>query len=135
MEPPPSLPCATGTRPAATAAPAPPLDPPGVRSALHGFRVAPFSSDSVKAVVPNSFTIAIARGGRPVRGADVTTTFTMLDMEMGQQAYHFTEVAPGVYRKAVPALVMVGHWGLQFEVQPPGGGPPFTVLVVDKANG
>jgi len=34
----------------------------------------------------------------------------------------------------VPALVMVGHWGLQFEVQPRGG-KPFTVLLVDRANG
>ena len=34
IEPPPSLPCATGTIPAATAAAAPPLDPPGVRSSV-----------------------------------------------------------------------------------------------------
>jgi copper transport protein len=87
-----------------------------------------------KAVVPNAFTIKISRAGKPVRGADVTTTFTMLDMEMGQQAYHFAEVAPGVYTKSVPALVMVGRWSLQFEVQPPGAAP-FTVLLVDRANG
>jgi hypothetical protein len=29
---------------------------------------------------------------------------------------------------------MVGHWGLSFEVAPPGE-PPFSVLVVDKATG
>jgi copper transport protein len=87
-----------------------------------------------RAAVPSAFTIRITRGGKPVRGADVTTTFTMLDMEMGQQAYHFAEVGPGVYSKSVPALVMVGRWGLQFEVQPPGG-KPFTVLLVDRANG
>jgi hypothetical protein len=39
IEPPPSLPCAIGMRPAATAAAAPPLDPPGVSSGLHGFEV------------------------------------------------------------------------------------------------
>ena len=37
-EPPPSLPCATGTRPAATAAAAPPLEPPAVQSSAHGLR-------------------------------------------------------------------------------------------------
>ena len=41
IEPPPSLPCATGTMPAATAAAAPPEEPPGVRSRSHGLRVGP----------------------------------------------------------------------------------------------
>src|SRR6185436_15599772 len=41
MEPPPSVPIAIGARPAATAAEAPPLDPPGVRSRRQGFRVSP----------------------------------------------------------------------------------------------
>ena len=54
IEPPPSLPCASGARPAATAAAAPPLEPPGVRAVSHGLRQSPFSSDSVIAIVPNS---------------------------------------------------------------------------------
>ena len=54
IEPPPSVPCASGISPAAMAAAAPPLDPPGVLSVFHGFRVTPFNSDSVNAVVPNS---------------------------------------------------------------------------------
>ncbi len=87
-----------------------------------------------KAAVPNLFSVAIAKGGQPVRGADVTMTFTMLDMEMGQISYHLPEVAPGVYGRSEPALVMVGHWGLSFEVRPPGAAP-FTVLVVDRASG
>ena len=37
-EPPPSLPCATGASPAATAAAAPPLEPPAIRSRSHGVR-------------------------------------------------------------------------------------------------
>ena len=41
IEPPPSLPWATGTRPAATAAADPPEEPPGVRSRFHGLLVAP----------------------------------------------------------------------------------------------
>ncbi len=87
-----------------------------------------------KAAVPNAFSVAITRGGRPVRGADVTMTFTMLDMEMGQIAYHLPETVPGVYGRTEPALVMVGRWGLLFDVRPHGAAP-FTVLVIDRASG
>ena len=72
--------------------------------------------------------------GKPVTGADVVTTFEMLDMEMGNQAYRLQEATPGVYRHAAPALVMVGHWGLVFNVTPRGHAP-FDVLLVDKAAG
>ena len=41
MDPPPSLAWATGNMPAAVAAPAPPLDPPGVWSRFQGLRVMP----------------------------------------------------------------------------------------------
>src|SRR5262245_45110041 len=47
IEPPPSLACAAGTMPAATAAAEPPLDPPGLKSGFHGLRVAPKASGSV----------------------------------------------------------------------------------------
>src|SRR5215213_9266992 len=47
IEPPPSLPCASDTMPAATAAPLPPDDPPGVRLVSHGLRVGPKRSGSV----------------------------------------------------------------------------------------
>ena len=67
-------------------------------------------------------------------GANVTATFAMLDMEMGQQAYDLKESHPGVYTHAAPALVMVGHWGITFDVEPPGG-QPFDATVVDRANG
>jgi copper transport protein len=87
-----------------------------------------------KAAVPNDFTVKLTRGGKPVQGADVVLTFAMLDMEMGNQAFHLTETSPGVYTHAAPALVMVGHWGLSFDVSTKQGNE-FTVLVVDKANG
>ena len=74
-----------------------------------------------RAAQPNKFTLAITRDGKPVTGADVTATFAMLDMEMGQQGYAFKEVSPGVYSHSAPALVMVGHWGITFDVEPPGG--------------
>jgi copper transport protein len=61
-------------------------------------------------------------------------TFAMLDMEMPQQSYELAESSPGLYRRASPALVMVGHWGLSFEIAPRGAAP-FTVLLVDRASG
>ena len=47
IEPPPSLPCAKGTSPAATAAAAPPLDPPADRERSHGVRAGGRPSGSV----------------------------------------------------------------------------------------
>jgi copper transport protein len=99
----------------------------------NGYRFAVTVSPN-KAAVPNSFALRITRGGTPVTGADVVLTFEMLDMEMGNQAYRLSETSPGVYTHAAPALVMVGHWGLSFDVTPHGG-TPFTVLLVDRANG
>jgi copper transport protein len=87
-----------------------------------------------RAAVPNSFSVAITRGGAPTRGAEVVSGFTMLDMEMGTQSYALTETSPGMYTRSAPALVMVGHWGLSFEITPPGKAP-FTILLVDRANG
>jgi copper transport protein len=87
-----------------------------------------------RAAIPNDFVVRITRGGKPVRGAQVVTGFTMLDMEMGSQSYRLTESAPGLYERSAPALVMVGHWGLSFEVTPPGK-EPFTVLLVDRTTG
>jgi copper transport protein len=82
----------------------------------------------------NTFTLRITKGGAPVRGADVTTSFAMLDMEMPQQAYRLREIRAGVYERSAPALGMVGRWGLSFEIAPEGA-PPFNILVVDRATG
>jgi copper transport protein len=90
--------------------------------------------DPNRAAVPNDFQVRLTRGGQPVQHADVTARFLMLDMEMGEQAYQLREVAPGVYRHSAPALVMVGHWGLDYSVTPPGG-HAIDVLILDKASG
>ena len=87
-----------------------------------------------RAAVPNTFRVRITQGGKPVTGADVVASFLMLDMEMGTQAYRLAETTPGTYEHDAPALVMVGHWGLSYDITPPGG-QSFTVLLVDKANG
>jgi copper transport protein len=90
--------------------------------------------DPNKAAVPNTFGVRLSRGGKPVSGADITANFAMLDMEMGQQEYRLAPAGPGRYEHSAPALVMVGHWGVSFNVTPPSG-PPFDVLVVDHATG
>src|ERR1700759_3095955 len=54
IEPPPSLACATGTMPAATALAAPPDEPPQVMSRFHGLSVAPYRAGSVMPISPNS---------------------------------------------------------------------------------
>ncbi len=87
-----------------------------------------------KAAAPDSFALRITKGGQPVRGANVTLLFNHLEMQMPTQEYQLTETAPGVYSRAAPALVMVGRWGLTFQVTPRNG-PPFTALIVDQANG
>jgi copper transport protein len=87
-----------------------------------------------KAAAPDSFALRITRNGQPVRGANVTLLLNHLEMEMPQQQYQLTETQPGTYSRAAPALVMVGRWGLTFQVTPLHG-PPFTALIVDQANG
>jgi copper transport protein len=96
--------------------------------ALH-FQVAPNL-----AAAENQFALRIERNGVPVRGADVKVSFAMLDMEMGEQSYKLTETSPGVYTQKAPALVMVGHWGLEFDVQPREG-EPFSAFIVDRVAG
>ena len=87
-----------------------------------------------KVAVPNAFVVRITKDGKPVTGAEVTQTFTMLDMEMPSQTFRIKETAPGVYRLSSPQLVMVGRWGLGLQVTPRGGAP-FNVLFVDRAAG
>ena len=87
-----------------------------------------------RAAVENAFSVSLTRDGKPVRGAEVVTRFDMLDMEMGEQSYRLRERRPGVFEHSAPALVMVGHWALQFEVTPPGS-KPFVVTLLDKASG
>jgi copper transport protein len=87
-----------------------------------------------KAAAPDSFALRITKGGQPVRGANVTLLFNHLEMEMPTQEYQLTETQPGIYSRAAPALVMVGRWGLTFQVTPKDG-LPFTALIVDQANG
>ena len=65
IEPPPSLPWATGTIPAATAAAEPPEEPPGVRVRSQGFRVAPVCRGSVVGRIPNSGMLVMPTTTKP----------------------------------------------------------------------
>ncbi len=76
IEPAPSEPIAAGTTPAATAAAAPPLEPPGVWSVFQGLRVAPCRGVSVKCHWPTSgawvLPITIAPASRRRRTASAS---------------------------------------------------------------
>ena len=65
IEPPPSEPVAAGTRPAATAAPDPPDEPPGVRVGSQGLRVMPLASVAVHGKIVSSGTFVIPIGIAP----------------------------------------------------------------------
>src|SRR4051812_6176929 len=65
IEPPPSLAWAAGTMPAATAAAAPPDEPPGVRDRSQGLRQIPSSSDSVTGHRPNSGVLVLPKIDSP----------------------------------------------------------------------
>jgi copper transport protein len=87
-----------------------------------------------KAAAPDSFALRITKGGKPVTGADVTLTFNHTEMQMPQQEYQLKETRPGLYSRAAPALVMVGKWALGFQIAPKGG-PSFSALILDQADG
>jgi hypothetical protein len=65
IDPPPSAARAMGAIPAATATPAPPDEPPRVRSGSHGLRVMPSASLSVKLVAPNSEVVVLPSSTNP----------------------------------------------------------------------
>ena len=65
IEPPPSLPVASGTMPAAIAAAEPPEEPPAVCARFHGFRVVPWRAFSVREVQPCSGVLVLPMTMQP----------------------------------------------------------------------
>lgn len=63
--PPPSVPRASGPAPSATAAAAPPLEPPEVRVRSCGLRVRPDCGESVTPFQPNSGVVVLPRNTAP----------------------------------------------------------------------
>jgi copper transport protein len=128
LPPPPKALAGLG-RPSATVGPG-----AATTTVTHGPYRLVFHISPNKAVAPDSFTVAITKNGKPVRGVKVTADFAMLDMEMPQLAYTLPERGPGVFARSANALVMVGRWGLTFNVSPPGEAP-FDVVILDHAAG
>ena len=73
IEPPVSVPSASGARPAATAAAEPPLEPPGTMRASHGLCVGPKAECSVDEPIANSSMLVLPSGINPAARARVTT--------------------------------------------------------------
>src|SRR5204862_6229828 len=67
IDPPPSLACAAGNMPAAVAAAAPPLDPPGDRPGSHGLRDGPKRRFSATVMWPNSGVLVLQASTKPAR--------------------------------------------------------------------
>src|SRR4051794_30880605 len=65
IEPPPSLACATGTIPEATAAAEPPLEPPVERERSHGLRLGPYARGSVVGRIPSSGVLVLPMVTKP----------------------------------------------------------------------
>jgi hypothetical protein len=80
------------------------------------------------------FGLDLSRGGAPLTGATVIARFDMLDMDMGRQSFKLVETRLGVYRRKGMPLIMVGNWGVTFEVTPRAG-EPYSFLLVDRAKG
>ena len=74
MEPPPSVPSASGAQPAATAAAAPPLDPPGVSAGFQGLPVVPNRGLEVKPSSVNSGTLVLPSTMAPAARTRATTS-------------------------------------------------------------
>src|SRR5688572_19539915 len=72
IEPPPSLACATGTRPAATAAADPPLEPPVVRVGSYGLRLGGHGGGSADGRIPSSEVLVLPTRTKPARRSAAT---------------------------------------------------------------
>jgi len=73
IEPPPSAAWASGSMPAATAAAAPPLEPPGVRAVSHGLRTGPKRRGSETGRIPSSGMLVLPRITKPASRIRRTT--------------------------------------------------------------
>ena len=76
IEPPPSVACAMGSMPAATAAAAPPLEPPALCVSFHGLRVGPKSRGSVEGAMPISGVFVLPAITSPARLSRATISLS-----------------------------------------------------------
>ncbi len=86
IEPPPSVACAMGTMPAATAAAEPPLDPPALCSSFHGIaRRAEQRAAPSRGRCPSSGVLVLPRKTRPARFRRAVISLSWSDHEILEQ--------------------------------------------------
>lgn len=81
-----------------------------------------------RASLANRLVLRLAAAGRPLRGAEVTVSFSMPDMHMFD-AFRLTlrSRAPGVYTATMPMVGMAGAWRLDVRVHGPAAAAAFSV--------
>jgi hypothetical protein len=79
------------------------------------------SIDPNRAGARNSVSLQVRAHGKSVRRAQVSVTFTMPAMAMGEMRFKLTEKRAGVYRYTGPAPTMSGAWRLVFLVKAASG--------------
>ena len=83
MLPPASVPTCTGPNPAAQAAAAPELDPPGLVSVSHGLRVMPCNGQSPGDFQPNSVVVVLPNSTAPPCRKPVTSGASVVTAAVG----------------------------------------------------
>ena len=124
-DPPPSLPVATGHRYAATAAAAPPLDPPGVRSVSHGLCPRIPREFSHVPTMPNSGTLVFPSITAPA----FKTLSTKAAFRSGTRFSYTTD--PMVVR--TPAVIWVSLTGTGRPCSAPSLSPRITASSAARA--
>jgi predicted metal-binding membrane protein len=76
-------------------------------------------------------SLRLLNTGRPVNGARIRATFTMLDMDMPGVSIWLRQTGPGAYARRGPVLGMSGRWGLRLAIVPPHG-KPLEARIVDR---
>ena len=104
IEPPPSLPWAIGTMPAATAAAEPPLDPPGVRSSAQGLRVGPKRRDSVVGRMPISGNVVLPTMTNPASRIRRTRNESWCGTKLPNRSLHIVSGMPSTARLSLIAI-------------------------------
>ncbi len=79
-------------------------------------------------------SVSLREGGRPVAGARVRMTVTMLDMNMGGFTVQLPERTAGTYTRMFPVVGMSGRWGFRLDVRP-AHGHAFSVALADRMLG
>lgn len=79
-------------------------------------------------------SVSLREGGRPVAGARVRMTVTMLDMNMGGFTVQLPERASGTYTRMFPVVGMSGRWGFRLDIRP-AHGHAFSVALADRMLG